>query len=392
MKGKFIAVIAACAILCMAGALIAGCKGGRDDALFCQDTVKQIALGDSPEEVESVLGEPDWKGGYLQNGMFLIERYEYYDSAYAALRDEYFGTADEAEDRSASEGRGEDLHDRLENTPYRFICVEFSGGSVRSVLLDQKRGGGVTVPKEPVSWELLEREVDAYTEASLIYTASYADGSYYLGRGSVMAEGAGEVWAFWTDAFGNRLEDKVTATARGYTISADGTEFTLLDANYGFDVSSYRSTLKKVTLADGTWLDGSVFEGFPVLEELVCGEGVHFESYCFEGCPLRRVTATAYHLISLPKADLEEVTVTEGDLMGGLFLNRKSLKTVTLEDVSAIGLGAFRGCEALESVYFAETEGWTADGVPLSEEALADNMKAAKYLRGTYADCVWERK
>ena len=286
MKRKFIAVIAACAVLCMAGAFFAGCKGGRDDALFCQDTVKQIALGDSPEEVRSVLGEPDWKDGYLQNGMFLIERYEYYDSAYAALRDEYFGTADGAEGRSESEGRGEDLHDRLENTPYRFICVEFSGGSVRSVLLDQKRGGGVTVPKEPVSWELLEREVDAYTEASLIYTASYADGSYYLGRGSVMAEGAGEVWAFWTDAFGNRLEDKVTATARGYTISADGTEFTLLDANYGFDVGAYRSTLKKVTLADGTWLDGSVFEGFPVLEELVCGEGVHFESYCFEGCLL----------------------------------------------------------------------------------------------------------
>ena len=247
MKRKFIAVIAACAVLCMAGAFFAGCKGGRDDALFCQDTVKQIALGDSPEEVRSVLGEPDWKDGYLQNGMFLIERYEYYDSAYAALRDEYFGTADGAEGRSESEGRGEDLHDRLENTPYRFICVEFSGGSVRSVLLDQKRGGGVTVPKEPVSWELLEREVDAYTEASLIYTASYEDGSYYLGRGSVMAEGAGEVWAFWTDAFGNRLEDKVTATARGYTISADGTEFTLLDANYGFDISAYRSTLKKVT-------------------------------------------------------------------------------------------------------------------------------------------------
>lgn len=389
---KIIAVIAACVVLCMAGACFAGCKGGRDDALFCQDTVRQIALGDSPEEVESVLGEPDWKGGYLQNGMFLIERYEYYDSAYAALRDEYFGTADEAEGRSESEGRGEDLHDRLENTPYRFICVEFSGGSVRSVLLDQNRGGGVTVPKEPVSWELLEREVDAYTEASLIYTASYADGSYYLGRGSVMAEGAGEVWAFWTDAFGNRLEDKVTATARGYTISADGTEFTLLDANYGFDVSAYRSTLKKVTLADGTWLDGSVFEGFPVLEELVCGENVHLDSYCFEGCPLRRVTATAYHLISLPKADLEEVTVTEGELMGGLFLNLRSLRTVTLENVSVIGLGAFRGCEALESVYFAETEGWTADGEPIDPAVLADPAAAAKALTETYAECVLERK
>ena len=54
--------------------------------------------------------------------------------------------------------------------------------------------------------------------------------------------------------------------------------------------------------------------------------------------------------------------------------------------------GAFRGCIGLEDVFFAEMEGWTADGVPLSEEALADNMKAAKYLRGTYADCVLERK
>ena len=337
---KIICMLAACVVLCMAGAF-AGCgERGRDDALFCQDTVKQIALGDSPEEVGSVLGEPYSKGSYLQNGMFLIETYEYYDSAYAALLDEYLGDADEAKGRSESEGRGEDLQDRLENTPYRFICVEFSGGSVRSVLLDQNRGGGVTVPKEPVSWELLEREVDAYTETSLIYTASYADGSYYLGRGSVTAEGAGEVRVFWTDVFGNRLEDTVTATARGYTISADGTEFTLLDANYGFDVGAYRATLKKVTLADGTWLDGSVFEGFPVLEELVCGEGVYLELYCFEGCPLRRVTATAYHFAELPRANLEEVTVTEGELTGGLFLNCKSLKRVTLEEVSSRRTGS----------------------------------------------------
>ena len=390
MKKRSAAICAAVMLLC--GALFAGCKSGRDDVLFRPDTVRQIALGDSPEKVEAVLGEPDWKDGYLQNGMFLIERYEYYDSAYAALRDEYFGTADETEGRSENEGRGEDLHDRLEKTRYRFICVEFSGGSVRSVLLDRNRGGGVTVPKEPVSWELLERGVDAYTEASLIYTASYADGSYYLGRGIVMAEGAGEVWAYWTDKFGNRLEDTVTATARGYTISADGTEFTLLDANYGFDVGDYRSTLKKVTLADGTWLDGSVFEGFPVLEELVCGEGVHLDPYCFEGCPLRRVTATAYHFTTLPKADLEEVTVTEGDLMGGLFLNLKGLKTVTLEEVSSIGLGAFRGCEALESVHFAETEGWTADGEPIDPAVLADPAAAAVALTETYAECVLERK
>ena len=389
MKKRSAAICAAVMLLC--GALFAGCKSGRGDVLFRSDTVRQIALGDSPEKVEAVLGEPDWKDSYLQDGMFLIERYEYYDSAYAALLDEYLGTADEAEGRSEGEGRGEDLYDRLENTPYRFICVEFSGGSVRSVLLDQNRGG-IAVSKEPVSWELLEREADAYTETSLIYTASYADGSYYLGRGSVTAEGAGEVAAYWTDRFGNRLTDTVTATARGYTISADGTEFTLLDANYGFDVGDYRSTLKKVTLADGTWLDGSVFEGFPVLEELVCGEGVHFESYCFEGCPLRRVTATAYHLISLPKADLEEVTVTEGELMGGLFLNLRSLKTVTLEEVSSIGLGAFRGCEALESVHFAETEGWTADGEPIDPAVLADPAAAAGALTETYADCVWERK
>ena len=389
MKKRSAAICAAVMLLC--GALFAGCKSGRDDVLFRPDTVRQIALGDSREKVEAVLGEPDWKGGYLQDGMFLIERYEYYDSAYAALLDEYLGTADEAEGRSESVGRGEDLQDRLEKTRYRFICVEFSGGSVRSVLLDQNRGG-IAVSKEPVSWELLEREADAYTETSLIYTASYADGSYYLGRGSVMAEGAGEVAAYWTDRFGNRLTDTVTATARGYTISVDGTEFTLLDANYGFDVGDYRSTLKKVTLADGTWLDGSVFEGFPVLEELVCGEGVHFESYCFEGCPLRRVTATAYHFIGLPKADLEEVTVTEGDLMGGLFLNLKDLKTVTLEEVSSIGLGAFRGCEVLESVHFAETEGWTADGEPIDSAVLADPAAAARALTETYAECVWERK
>ena len=147
-----------------------------------------------------------------------------------------------------------------------------------------------------------------------------------------------------------------------------------------------------MTLADGTWLDGSVFEGFPVLEELVCGEGVYLDLYCFEGCTLRRVTATAYHFAELPKANLEEVTVTEGELTGGLFLNCKSLKRVTLEEVSFIGLGAFRGCEALESVHFAETEGWTADGEPIDPAVLADPAAAAKALTETYTDCVLECK
>ena len=54
--------------------------------------------------------------------------------------------------------------------------------------------------------------------------------------------------------------------------------------------------------------------------------------------------------------------------------------------------GAFRGCEALESVYFAKTEGWTADGEPIDPAVLADPAAAAKALTETYADCVWERK
>ena len=81
------------------------------------------------------------------------------------------------------------------------------------------------------------------------------------------------------------------------------------------------------------------------------------------------------------------------EIAAGAFEGRTSLRVAILPaSVVRIGAGAFRGCIGLEDVFFAETEGWTADGVPLSEEALADNMKAAKYLRGTYADCVLERK
>ena len=81
------------------------------------------------------------------------------------------------------------------------------------------------------------------------------------------------------------------------------------------------------------------------------------------------------------------------EIAAGAFEGRTSLRFAILPaSVVRIGAGAFRGCIGLEDVFFAETEGWTADGVPLSEEALADNMKAAKYLRGTYADCVLERK
>ena len=57
MKRKFIAVIAACAVLCMAGAFFAGCKGG--DGIFRHKVLREIALGDSSARVEEVLGVPD---------------------------------------------------------------------------------------------------------------------------------------------------------------------------------------------------------------------------------------------------------------------------------------------------------------------------------------------
>ena len=54
--------------------------------------------------------------------------------------------------------------------------------------------------------------------------------------------------------------------------------------------------------------------------------------------------------------------------------------------------GAFRGCIGLEDVFFAETEGWTADGEPIDPAVLADPAAAAKALTETYAECVLERK
>ena len=81
------------------------------------------------------------------------------------------------------------------------------------------------------------------------------------------------------------------------------------------------------------------------------------------------------------------------EIAAGAFEGRTSLRFAYLPaSLVTIGAGAFRGCTGLEDVFLSETEGWRADGVPLSAEDLADNMLTAKYLRETYADRVWEHK
>ena len=95
----------------------------------------------------------------------------------------------------------------------------------------------------------------------------------------------------------------------------------------------------------------------------------------------------------------EHIVISEGATSIGkyTFKGLTNLKSITVAStVTSIARGAFSTCEALESVTFADADGWKCGendgatrGFALSSINLANPTTAATFLQDTYSDYYW---
>lgn len=95
----------------------------------------------------------------------------------------------------------------------------------------------------------------------------------------------------------------------------------------------------------------------------------------------------------------EDIVISEGATSIGKYTFRglTNLKSITVAStVTSIARGAFSTCEGLESVTFADADGWKCGendgatrGFSLSATSLANPTTAATFLKDTYSDYYW---
>ena len=178
--------------------------------------VEKVNLGDSPEQVLSALGEPY---GYDTRGeagsSFSDYSWEYYSKNYQDLLDREQSA--ELEDFGDWESALE-LAEALERTAYAYIEILFSADEngedlvVSSVFFDPSR-----LRMDDDSKEVQDREVLSVsferedTHATVEYTVTYTDGSYYKATAYATVEDgefeAGEtVTVTWSDRYSNQFQ------------------------------------------------------------------------------------------------------------------------------------------------------------------------------------------
>ncbi len=91
----------------------------------------------------------------------------------------------------------------------------------------------------------------------------------------------------------------------------------------------------------------------------------------------------------LKKIVLPESVATIKD---SAFCGCANLTSLTIPaNVSFIAGSIIDKCRNLSEVYFADPEGWTADGEPIDAELLRDPETAAELLKNTYLDADWKK-
>ena len=218
--------------------------------------------------------------------------------------------------------------------------------------------------------------------AGLTEIGGYAFAGCGLLAEIALPEGLSEIgdYAFWGTAIGTlRLPESLS--------------------QIGFAFFLMRRRPPRSTLLPDKTLFRSAFLDCTALEEVTIGKGaVDLGSSLFSGC-------TALRSVTLPESavsvgdecfsgctSLAEIEWGSPLIMIGWNAFRDC---VLLQEVSIgasayyVGPGAFLGCESLEAVYFAETEGWTADREPIDPALLADPQAAAQLLKENESQ-IWE--
>ena len=166
--------------------------------IFRISKVAKIDVGDSPEHVLAVLGEPyGYDTRTQEDSTFSDRKWTYYSANYQKLLDQ--AKKAEAEDYGDLNEIFE-LEKELDNTPYDYIEVNFNVINdslvVRDVLFEPDRVGSVgteTTEKTVEEYEVFTDEFalpkymdEVYipSAAWIVYAVTYADGSYYKAQAS----------------------------------------------------------------------------------------------------------------------------------------------------------------------------------------------------------------
>ncbi len=154
--------------------------------------------------------------------------------------------------------------------------------------------------------------------------------------------------------------------------------------------------LQSVVIVGGEEIGSHAFYNCKTLISITIADTVTvIGERAFFGCTsLLGAVIPAHAIAAIPKAGLLTVTITSGEeIENSAFRNCTSLASVSIAgSVRRIGYVAFEGCTALRSATFLVSEGWLAEGVPISEESLAIPSVAAVCLTATHCLDSWVRQ
>ena len=200
--------------------------------------------------------------------------------------------------------------------------------------------------------------------------------------GIALPEGLSEIgdYAFWGTAIGTlRLPESLS--------------------EIGLAVFSDCTNLKTAYVPGVKTVGSGMFEDCTALEEVTIGEGaVDLGSSLFSGCTALRSVTLPESAVSVGDECFSDCTSLAEIEWGAplIMIGWNAFRDcVLLREVPIgasayyVGPGAFLGCESLEAVYFAGTEGWTADGEPIDPAVLADPQAAAQLLKENESQ-IWE--
>ena len=330
MKKKFcLLLLAIASALCLILG-ISACGGGGETK------TKKVNLGDSPEQVVKLLGEP-----YAKESSTTF--YTYFGSNYLSLMKK----SDELEERMMNVQSDKEfekifeemakLEETFESLVYTKTEIKFTKNAEGNLVVsevwydaacseDEPEKTFVATSVEGVENCTLEEIVQGAVK-SLAITDTYSDGSYLkssIGNGELHFSISGKqvTWQ-WEDEEGEHTSiSKLKKEVPG-GLKAEGT--------YGeeavFNIPEGTTSIKQEAFKNCKWLTG-----INIPESVT---SIDWEA--FEGCPIQTAVIPLRLLRYIPTEALKKLVITSGHLNNG-----------------AIGVGSFAGCSALERIEVAD--------------------------------------
>lgn len=211
--------------------LLVGCSTGSELSL---DKVKTIELGDTKEQVTSILGDPAEEK---------LGNYEYYSGNFLSIAEEMdantekFLNASSLKEMEQCLEKEKQLQEKLDSTVGQYICIEFRDEKVYSIFYDNNKIGVENNSQAKVvdSYQVISGTVLKYLRVgTVVYEVSYQDGSYLKATTSATVNDSENTYsiginvgASWKDQWKNNFEGTLKVEFNEKIIS--GTGFYILD-------------------------------------------------------------------------------------------------------------------------------------------------------------------